>query len=183
MDKVIAFVKKIIKTRVVKKDNENINISCDMTCGRGNDTLFLAEVSNKVYAFDIQKEAIESTKALTKDFDNVILINDSHENILKYINEEVDIFMYNLGYLPKGDHLITTNYKSTINSLKDALKILKRNGLITIIIYPGHSEGYTESIEITNYLKTLNQKEYEVLKYEFINQINMPPYAYIIQKL
>ena len=29
----------------------------------------------------------------------------------------------------------------------------------------------------------LNQKEYEVLRYEFINQINNPPYLYIIEKI
>ena len=44
MDKVIEFVKNIIR----KKDN--IEVSCDMTCGRGNDTLFLSGLSKKVYA-------------------------------------------------------------------------------------------------------------------------------------
>jgi len=178
MDKVINFVKNIITSK-----QDKTKVSCDMTCGRGNDTLFLAELFEKVYAFDIQKEAIESTRVKTKDFDNVILINDSHEKVDEYIKEGIDVVMYNLGYLPKGDHTVTTTYKSSIGSIKKTLNLLNKNGIITIIIYPGHPEGLTESIEITNYLKTLNQKEYEVLKYEFINQINMPPYAYIVEKL
>ena len=179
MDKVINFVKNVINNNINKKDI----VSCDMTCGRGNDTLYLADFSKKVYAFDIQKDAIESTKERVKDYNNVFLINDSHSNVDKYVGGKIDIAMYNLGYLPKGDHTITTTYESSIESIKKTLELLNKNGLITIIIYPGHPEGLTESIEITNFLKTLNQKEYEVLKYEFINQINMPPYAYIIEKL
>ena len=177
MDKVIEFVKNIIR----KKDN--IEVSCDMTCGRGNDTLFLSGLSKKVYAFDIQKDAIESTKEKTKECNNVALINDSHSNVDKYVFEGIDVAMYNLGYLPKGDHHVTTNYLSTIDSIKKTTLKLNVKGIITIIIYPGHPEGYEESVKITEYLKTFNQKEYEVLKYEFINQINMPPYAYVIEKL
>lgn len=34
----------------------------DATCGRGNDTLWLAAHCGRVYAFDIQQEAIDSTR-------------------------------------------------------------------------------------------------------------------------
>ena len=45
MDKVINFVKNVINNNINKKDI----VSCDMTCGRGNDTLYLADFSKKVY--------------------------------------------------------------------------------------------------------------------------------------
>lgn len=50
------------------KDRLNkAKIIVDATAGNGNDTLFLAQnaLNNaQIYAFDIQKEAIENTKAL-----------------------------------------------------------------------------------------------------------------------
>lgn len=51
------------------------------------------------------------------------------------------------------------------------------------VIYPGHDMGFQESEAIEQFVKQLNQKEYEVLKYAFINQMNQPPYLIAIQKL
>lgn len=178
MDKILEYSKKVILEKIKKEDT-----CIDMTCGRGNDTIFLANNCKKVYAFDIQKEAILSTKGKTKDCNNVIIIEDSHESVDKYVNEEVGIVIYNLGYLPKGDHNITTHYSSVISSIYKVLKLLREGGLIAITVYPGHEEGKNESINLDFQLREFNQKEYEVLKYEFINQANNPPYLYLIEKI
>ena len=177
MDKVLEFAKTLIKNK-----NGSFNLAIDATCGRGNDTLFLLGLFKEVYAFDIQKEAITSTKDLTKEYNNVKIICDSHENICTYVKNEVDVVMYNLGYLPNGDKNKTTNYKSTIESIKCALNILAKDGVVTVVCYPGHEEGLKESVEVEKYLKTLNQKEFDVIKYDFINQINNPPFLLAIRR-
>lgn len=42
---------------------QDINkVAIDMTLGRGNDSLYLQDKFKKVYAFDIQLEAIENAK-------------------------------------------------------------------------------------------------------------------------
>ncbi len=46
MDKVLRF-----SHRLLEEVLTNTDISVDMTCGAGNDTLFLAKISKKVYAF------------------------------------------------------------------------------------------------------------------------------------
>lgn len=62
----------------------------DATMGNGNDTVALAElvgVSGKVYAFDIQKEAVENTRKNVDERNlskQVKLINDGHENMDRY---------------------------------------------------------------------------------------------------
>ena len=38
------------------------DIVVDATMGNGHDTLFLAKLAKKVYAFDIQKQALEKTQ-------------------------------------------------------------------------------------------------------------------------
>lgn len=160
----------------------------DCTVGNGNDTLLLAELVGQagiVYGFDIQDIAIENTKNKLKDegyLDRVFLIKDSHEKLSKYINEKLDLIIYNLGYLPKGDKNLKTHADSSLNSLKEALELIKNNGLILITVYTGHEGGTEEKEVIENLLKSLNQKEYNVLKYDFLNQMNDPPILYIIEK-
>lgn len=178
MEKILNFARELIKKNI----QEN-SIWIDATCGRGNDTLFLAQNAEVVYAFDIQKEAINDTKEKVKNYNNVFVINDSHENHKKYINEKIDGVMFNLGYLPKGDKQITTKAIIVLNTLNELISQLKKNGLITIVCYPGHPEGLKESKEITSYCQKLNQKEFDVIKYNFINQINDPPFLLAIQKI
>ena len=110
------------------------------------------------------------------------MIKDSHSNICTYVHDKIDAVMYNLGYLPNGDKNKTTMTDTTISSIKDVLKLLNADGIITIVCYPGHSEGLKESIELEKFLRTLNQKEYDVIKYDFINQINNPPYLLAVRK-
>ena len=75
----------------------------DATMGNGHDTLFLCELAGKegqVLAFDIQKQALESTRALLKSEgmeQKARLILDSHENMAKYADEaSVDGMCFNV---------------------------------------------------------------------------------------
>ena len=161
------------------------DIALDATVGNGFDTLDLARLvgrSGKVYGFDIQKIAIENTKALLNLnglLDKVILINDSHENIENYIFEQLDLC---IGYLPNGDKNIKTSPSSTVISVFKALKLLKQNGILIVISYIGHQGGQEENNVLEAMLRQLNQKKYNVLKNEFINQKNSPPILYIVEK-
>ncbi len=146
----------------------NINTAVDMTCGRGNDTLFLAKISNQVFAFDIQNEAIQSTKYLLDEnqITNVTLIQDNHLNIKSYINEKVDVFIYNLGYLPLGNKTIKTEASTTILSLKAALDLLNNQGLILIVMY---SHNQDEIDQVMDFTKRLNA-DYDCINYKVVNK-------------
>lgn len=160
------------------------SITVDMTMGNGNDTLFLAKNSKFCFAFDIQEQAIQSTKNLLnkEQIDNVKLILDSHSNIDKYITDEVDCIMFNLGYLPGGDQSITTNVDSTLVAIDKSLTLLKKKGLVSITLYPGHDEGAKEAQIITDKLNDLSSKEYNVLLYKMMNK-DKSPFNIFIEKL
>lgn len=178
---------KISKEYMLKFVKEG-QVVLDCTVGNGNDTLMLARCvgsSGKVYGFDIQKEAIEKTKgklACEKLDKHVILILDGHENIDLHIKEKLDFIIYNLGYLPGGDKRIITKKESTLVSLGKALELLKENGILLITCYIGHEGGLEEKNAVENFLMALDQKKYNVLKYEFINQKNKPPVLFTIEK-
>lgn len=185
--------REIVNTLKISKDIINKHVKkgsrvLDCTVGNGNDTLELAKIvgdTGKVYGFDIQKKALEITLELLKSegMDNrVELIEDSHENIDLYIKEDLDFIIYNLGYLPKGDKNIRTKSCSTLISLKKSLELLKSNGIILITSYVGHEGGMEEKDTIENLLSGLDQKRYNVIKYNFINQRNYPPILYGVEK-
>jgi len=163
----------------------------DATCGNGNDTLFLSrlvEDEGHVLAFDIQEKAIDNTKEkLSEELrHNVTVIQDSHENIPKYVDPKltghIGAAIFNLGYLPKSDKKIITHPESTIAALQEILKILKKNGLVVLVIYHGHEGGKDEKNAVLDYVINLDQKSYKVLRYGFINQKNDPPFILAIQK-
>lgn len=170
----------ILKNRVTDND-----VCIDMTCGNGNDTVFLCNISKFVYGFDIQDVAINNTKNKLIDFhlSNYRLIHDTHDNVLNYVKEPIKAAIFNLGYLPKGDKSICTNYLSTIKAIKALFTLLEKGGLIALVVYPGHNEGKLESYHLETYLSNINQKEYSIMKYSFLNQINNPPYLIAIEKL
>lgn len=147
---------KLTCERFIKKGD----ITVDWASGNGNDTLMLSKLSKKVFAFDIQKEAIKNTKNSLKNngMNNAILINDSHENIDKYLNdykEKISLILFNLGYLPGGNKNIMTNSKSTLIAIKKGLKYLNKKGMILVVCYP-HDEGKKESQTILEYLEKNN---------------------------
>jgi 3-deoxy-D-arabino-heptulosonate 7-phosphate (DAHP) synthase len=156
------------------------NAAIDGTLGNGFDCDFLSEKFKKVYAFDIQNIAIENYSRKSKE--NVILINDSHDNIKKYINEEIDVAMYNLGFLPGGDKNITTEAEGTIKSIKQALELLKSGGFITIAVYIGHDSGKKESEELLAFVSQLSKKHFGVMTHNFINRSKDAPYLIVIEK-
>lgn len=160
----------------------------DATMGNGNDTIFLAGLvgeEGRVYSFDIQEIAIENTKEKLKSaniFSDVKLIHDGHENIDKYVNEKVKLVMFNLGYLPSSSHEITTKAETTITAIKKSLGILDRGGVILLVIYHGHDNGKMERRAVEEFASNLNQKEYNVIRLEFVNQMNNPPLLIAIEK-
>ena len=163
------------------------DVTVDCTLGNGNDTILLANLvgnEGKVFSFDIQKDAIEKTKEKLKDFPykNIILINDGHENLDKYIQEKVNLFIFNLGYLPGNNHNITTKAETTLKAVKKALKLLDDNGIVLLAIYHGHENGKEEKIVLEDLTSKLDQKVYNVMKTVFINQANNPPILICIEK-
>ncbi|MBF7018395.1 methyltransferase domain-containing protein [Staphylococcus sp. 18_1_E_LY] len=183
LTRILPYAKTLLSEHITDQ-----SIVIDATCGNGHDTLFLAQQvpNGKVYAFDIQQQAIENTSAKIKDFDNVTLIHDSHDNAQAYIPNSyhgyVDAAIFNLGYLPKGDKQIVTQPASTISAIERIFKLLATEGIIILVIYPGHDEGKIERDQVLNFLTSMDQQVAHVLQYQFINQQNDPPFICAIEK-
>ncbi len=158
----------------------------DATAGRGRDTLLLSQLvgeGGKVYAFDIQEEAIRSTSALLGENkrENVTLILDSHDNMQQYV-KEADAVIFNFGFLPGGDHSVFSHAPTSCRAIDAALSILKPDGFVSLCIYYGGDTGFEERDGILAHLGALDPIKYTVLLQSFHNRKNCPPLFAIIEK-
>lgn len=155
-------------------------VAVDFTMGNGHDTLWLSNAvgeEGKVYAFDIQPQALESSKHLLENENapkNYTLILDSHSNVKNYVNEKICIGMFNLGFLPGGDKSITTKRDTTMVAIEAAIDLLDADGALLIAVYPGHEEGTIEGNLIDEFLSTLDRKQLCACKFKIVNSPTSP---------
>ncbi|AAD19124.1 putative rRNA methylase [Chlamydia pneumoniae TW-183] len=172
---VVQVSHEIFKTTVVPGDTV-----IDATCGNGNDSLFLARLlqgEGRLVVYDIQKEALSNALLLfethlSEQERSVIEMKEqSHEHILE---KDVKLIHYNLGYLPKGNKEITTLARTTEISLEYALNIVRPDGLITVVCYPGHPEGEKETHSVESLAQRLHPKEWCVSSFYVANRCRAP---------
>ncbi len=160
----------------------------DATMGNGHDTLFLAETVGQeghVFAFDIQQSALEFTRRLLEEngvSDRVTLLCRSHSEMAEAVHGPVSAVVFNLGWLPGGDHRITTRCDSTEKAVPEALKLLRPGGVVTICAYPGHAEGSRERDILVRLLSGLSNRQFNVLRQVFLNAGEGAPECFVIQK-
>ena len=178
----LAFARQLIEGRL-----KNGGHALDGTAGNGRDTLFLAQLgggNGKVWAFDIQAQALTNTAGLLRENGvegQVELIAASHADLANYVREPLDAAMFNFGYLPGGDKTVTTKAGSSVRAMQAAAALLAEGGLLTAVVYSGHPAGRAEAAAIEQWAAALPQEQYQVLHYRFTNQRNHPPQLLAIE--
>lgn len=154
----------------------------DATMGNGYDTQRLCELvgeTGHVYAFDVQQSAVDNTRARLAEaglLDRAELICDGHQNVRNYVEEPVDAVLFNLGWLPGGDHRYTTRLETTLTAVSECLELLAPGGLMTICAYPGHDEGARELDALLAWAEGLPSARYSAMVRRYLNQqLSCPP--------
>ncbi len=162
-------------------------VAVDTTVGNGRDTLYLARLvspGGRVYGFDLQPRALQNTAELIARHgytEAVRLFQAGHEELSAYVTEPVDAVIFNLGYLPGGDHQFITRPESTVKAVQESLRLLKPGGLVCLVGYLGHTGGDQERQALTVFLQGLDKKEFCAAGLEFLNR-QQAPYLIIIER-
>ncbi len=199
-------VNTIVKTtafaaHVVRDYIKNGDFAVDCTMGNGYDTLMLAsavgiiggkEASGRVYAFDVQDAALKETEKLLMkngirdpEKSGIYLIKDSHERLSEYLSDaekQPSAIVFNLGFMPGRDKKILTRRKSTVNAIKQAIDLIRDDGIVSVTTYSGHEEGAEENAALVYYLSTLPSKKYHVAYVNMINQKKTAPAVFFITR-
>ena len=145
------------------------DIAIDATVGNGYDTCFLAQqvgADGYVYGFDIQQSALDLCyqRLVEQNLQSRVgLINSCHTD-MRHIPRrgEIGAIIFNLGYLPGGDKQISTKSESTLKALEASLVLVHKNGVISIVAYPGHTAGKQETTVVKQWVRSLPPDQYQV---------------------
>jgi methylase of polypeptide subunit release factors len=181
--KAVNMIRSIVQGVVSEGD-----LAVDATAGNGHDTLFLASLvgdGGLIYAFDNQQRALDITRERLRAHrleQRVKLICDGHERMDKYVTDRVKAVVFNLGYLPGGDHGKTTQSGTTMVAVEKSLNLLLPGGICAIAVYRGHEEGQREDALLREYLTSLDPRIYISVWVAAANQRNNPPLVWLVQK-
>jgi len=151
----------------------------DATVGNGIDTVFLSQhvgPQGRVFGFDVQAPALNKARKRLQNKeapDNVTLIHGGHECMAQRlpaeIHGQVSAVMFNLGYLPGGDGRIITRPDTICAAIDAALCLLKREGVISLVIYTGHPGGPEEAEAIDQHCSALPPDKARVMRCTMYN--------------
>jgi SAM-dependent methyltransferase len=161
----------------------------DATAGNGSDTVFLARLAGEVGhvdAFDIQAAALARTreKLVQAGLENRCTLHlASHDQMAARVAPGVRAVMFNLGYLPGGDHRIGTSAATTLPALEQAMALIQPGGIITIGIYYGGDSGFAERDAVLEFLRRIDVHDFVVQKTEMANAVSCAPIFVCIERL
>ena len=162
----------------------------DATAGKGRDTLFLCRLvgeSGRVLALDIQTDAVAQTTALLTAegvADRAQVVRDCHSRLSEYAAPcSVDGIMFNFGWLPGGDHNTFSHADTSVAAVRAALDLLKVGGVMTLCLYYGRQNGTAERDAILDFLPTIDNRRYTVIRGDFANRTgDVPIPVFIIRE-
>jgi hypothetical protein len=164
----------------------------DATAGNGHDTLFLAGLvgpKGRVFAFDVQAAAIESTRARLETagvLERCELHHQGHERLAATLPSETEgklaAVMFNLGWLPGHDKQCITATETTLAAVRQALTWIREGGLLTVVVYPGHPGGDEEARAVEAWASALPSNTHEVRHVRSPNRQRRSPECWAIRK-
>ena len=163
------------------------DVAVDFTMGNGHDTEYLSKAvgpDGKVYAFDVQELALESTKKrLTESGcpDNCELILSTHHKAPEFDKEKIRAGIFNLGYLPgSGKKELTTMRETTMPAVANAVEMLGEDAVLIVAVYPGHPEGKAEGEALHEFFSSLSKYKYTSAEIKLVNSPTSP-YFFVIE--
>jgi len=135
-------------------------VAIDATAGTGADTAFLATrvaPGGIVHAFDIQPAALERSRARLADqsVDAALCWHIACHSTLSGVlgGSRAAAVMFNLGWLPGGDHRLITRPETTCAALEAAAAAIAPGGRISVVAYRGHPGGQDEYAAVAAWLQ------------------------------
>ena len=82
------------------------------------------------------------------------------EQISKNISRKISCCRgFNLGYLPGGNKQVTTTAEDTETAVRRAADLIRKDGVVTVVMYDGHGEGAREKRTAFGYGRSAAQRQ------------------------
>lgn len=171
----VSFVKTVMENEIRPGDTV-----IDATVGGGLDTLFLSRTvgpQGAVFGFDVQQQALDKALqrlASEQAPDNVRLFLAGHEALTEHIPDHLHGkmagAMFNLGYLPGSDQRVITRPGTTCAAIDTTLGLLRKGGVISMVLYTGHPGGEDEAGAVEDHCASLPMNTARIMRCTMLNQ-------------
>jgi reverse gyrase len=139
----------------------------DATLGNGHDARFFLDRHAKcVHAFEIQEDVLRKTQESIQDA-RLICHLAGHEHMQDYV-KQADAVIFNFGFCPGRQKDVMTRADTSLEAVQQALTLLRPKGRMALVFYP-HDMGREEADVIMEYLKTLDHRQFPVLRMQLEN--------------
>lgn len=159
----------------------------DATVGNGRDTAVLARLvgpAGRVIGFDVQPRALEAARRRLAALEGAAACElhcESHAAMGERVPDRLAAAMFNLGYLPGGDHAVVTRTTETLAGLEAAWRRLATGGLLTVVCYPGHPGGEEEADAVARWTLALADTA-RVARYQMTGTRKPAPFLLAAEK-
>ncbi|MBM7867951.1 methyltransferase [Heliobacterium gestii] len=123
-----------------------------------------------------------STLALERP---IRLVQGDHGQLglwLQRTNQKPKAAVFNLGYLPGGDHHLVTRADSTLNALNALAAALAEGGRLVVVVYVGHAGAEAEVAAVNDWWRQLPPQRWDTVSVRFPNRTGHPPYVLVAEK-
>lgn len=169
------------------------DIALDATLGNGHDCLFLAGCvgqNGHVFGFDLQQQAVQNTVQRLQQhqvLERVTLFQASHADMAEHIpsnfHGQIQVIMFNLGYLPGADKSVITQSHSTLPAVTVGCELLAIDGVMTVMAYPGHAGGDDETRQLTAWCQGLDTRRFQTELIFSQQHQSTAPRLFLIRKI
>ncbi|MBC9784887.1 hypothetical protein H1S01_10235 [Heliobacterium chlorum] len=90
--------------------------------------------------------------------------------------------IFNLGYLPGGDHAVVTQAETTVAALEALAEELAFGGRIVVVVYVGHEGAEGEAAAVGSWWRNLSPKAWDTVSIQYPNRTGRPPYVLVAEK-
>ena len=141
----------------------------DATLGTGQDSAFLSSLvgaDGQVFAFDVQADAIGVATARFEESSirNVVTNQECHSRMAEFVPGEchgrLGAVVFNLGYLPGGDHSLVTQTSTSVVAVRAGYELLRPNGVLSVMGYIGHAGGAEEARAVETAMDELADRKW-----------------------
>lgn len=134
------------------------DLAIDATAGNGADSCWIAKTispGGELHLIDLQVDALTATLRRLEPFRREIRIQAygrDHAKMAEFLPDklrgQVRLICFNLGYLPRGDHSLTTTAATTRAALEASMDFLASGGCLSVMAYRGHPGGAEECLAV-----------------------------------
>ena len=146
----------------------------------------MAGETGKVWAFDIQEQALKATKERLEKHGLLAkaeLILDSHTQMEQYVKpDSVDGIYFNFGYLPGGDHELATKGRHQCTGSGNRTASAETGRCYGALYLQRRGYGIEEKNQILDFLRKLDSRKYIVIVNHYYNRKITLPYRHFVVK-